>query len=215
MSNFFGIRRCAKCDLLKPVEQFPVRKGRPSPHPECLSCHNIRWHENGERNRAVARGRYRRDPERHKAVSEAARQRRLPLDLARKRAYGRAHRKEAVEAVKRYCSKPHGKANRRLNGHRRRAREAEAFVEDVDIEHLLAMQDWVCHICEQHIAVGDESLDHVIPLAKGGKHAESNCLAAHRNCNSRKMTRLGYDWRHPLLIGFPSLLYPEPSMPVT
>jgi 5-methylcytosine-specific restriction endonuclease McrA len=201
MAAFFGIRRCTACGLLKPVEQFPVRKGRPSPHPECLVCHNARWHAKAERNNAVARARYRRDPGKVNAAAKAWRQthREWRRDYARKR-YA-ADPAPRIALVKRYYSTEHGRKNRRLNGHRRRARESSAFVEDVDLVHLLMLQGYICHVCEHPILPGDESLDHVVPLARGGLHAWGNCLAAHARCNSRKMTSLSHRWRHPATVG--------------
>ena len=52
---------------------------------------------------------------------------------------------------------------------------------------------WACHICgdpvDRSAEVPDLSaptLDHVIPLAKGGRHTETNIKTAHFYCNSAK-----------------------------
>lgn len=57
--------------------------------------------------------------------------------------------------------------------------------------------DW-CHICGLVIPMGIASskhalfgtVDHVIPLSKGGSRGASNCRAAHFACNSRKGNKL-------------------------
>lgn len=48
----------------------------------------------------------------------------------------------------------------------------------------------VCHICTRWVSVHEESLDHVIPLARGGTHTADNLKLAHKVCNSRKGDRL-------------------------
>lgn len=75
----------------------------------------------------------------------------------------------------------------------RRARVAAAFVEDVPLHALLERDGWMCGICGKPIprdAVWPDrqspSLDHVIPLSKGGEHSWANAQAAHLSCNSRK-----------------------------
>lgn len=75
----------------------------------------------------------------------------------------------------------------------RRARVAAAFVEDVPLHALLERDGWTCGICEKPIprdAVWPDrqspSLDHVIPLSKGGEHSWANSQAAHLSCNARK-----------------------------
>lgn len=80
--------------------------------------------------------------------------------------------------------------------HRRRARKRDAFVEDVDIFVLLERDEWVCGLCNEPIpkdAVWPDleyrTIDHIIPLAKGGEHSYENTQAAHLSCNSAKGDR--------------------------
>ena len=87
-----------------------------------------------------------------------------------------------------------------MKNQRRRSRVREAFVEDVGPSVVLSRDGWVCHICGDAIDpkfkspdVMSWSIDHVIPLAKGGAHEYKNCKAAHRGCNSRKGAILDYE----------------------
>ncbi|MBR2741226.1 HNH endonuclease [Candidatus Saccharibacteria bacterium] len=44
-----------------------------------------------------------------------------------------------------------------------------------------------CAICGKMIeSVDDLTVDHIIPISKGGKREISNCQLAHKSCNSRK-----------------------------
>lgn len=81
--------------------------------------------------------------------------------------------------------------------HRRRAILAAAFVEDVNSLQVFEEGHWICGICGGPIDrllewpnPGSKSIDHIVPLSKGGKHERSNVQAAHFGCNSRKRDRL-------------------------
>lgn len=82
---------------------------------------------------------------------------------------------------------------------KRRAMELEAFVEDVDMAVLLERDGWVCGICNEDIPKSatypdllSPSLDHVVPMARGGKHEYANAQAAHYGCNSAKQDKVDF-----------------------
>ena len=73
----------------------------------------------------------------------------------------------------------------RANQHRRRAGSGT-----VNFARILDRYGMVCHICTLPIdSLADLHFDHVIPLAKGGPHAESNIKPSHALCNLRKSDR--------------------------
>jgi 5-methylcytosine-specific restriction endonuclease McrA len=79
----------------------------------------------------------------------------------------------------------------------RRARKFDAFVEHVDPQVVFGRDGWTCHICGELIDPElkfpdplSASLDHIIPLAKGGEHSYANCATSHLGCNMRKSARL-------------------------
>lgn len=64
---------------------------------------------------------------------------------------------------------------------------------DIDRMEVFDSCNWTCGICgntiEKTLRVPDygaATLDHIIPLSKGGKHERSNVTAAHLGCNERK-----------------------------
>lgn len=68
-----------------------------------------------------------------------------------------------------------------------------------DIVHLEVFErdEWICHLCNELIDrhLRGESwwratLDHVIPLSKGGTHTYDNVKAAHWFCNMEKGDKL-------------------------
>lgn len=73
---------------------------------------------------------------------------------------------------------------------KRRAKLKAVKVEDVDRLAIYQRDKGLCGICNKPVAVESMTLDHVIPLARGGCHVSSNLQTAHRSCNSRKGAKL-------------------------
>lgn len=71
----------------------------------------------------------------------------------------------------------------------RRAREKKLFVEKVSREIVYYRGRMKCHMCKKKIKLHEMHVDHVIPLAKGGKHCYDNCRPACPGCNQRKGAR--------------------------
>ena len=43
-----------------------------------------------------------------------------------------------------------------------------------------------CHYCGRHVGAGNLTLDHVIPLARGGRTTRGNCVPCCKDCNNAK-----------------------------
>jgi 5-methylcytosine-specific restriction endonuclease McrA len=64
--------------------------------------------------------------------------------------------------------------------------------------HKLAQRDKnICHICGQKVDMNADnndasygSIDHVIPISKGGTHTWNNIKLAHRGCNTMKSNKM-------------------------
>ncbi len=80
---------------------------------------------------------------------------------------------------------------------KRRARKRGAYVEHVYRRRVFERDDWTCWLCGTSIVRGVDrnhplsaTIDHVVPLARGGSHCYSNVRTAHRACNMAKGARL-------------------------
>jgi 5-methylcytosine-specific restriction endonuclease McrA len=80
---------------------------------------------------------------------------------------------------------------------RRRARLLNAFDEDVDLTELFARDGGLCGICREPVDPAipwpdkrSKTLDHIVPLSRGGRHSWANAQLAHAVCNSRKNDHL-------------------------
>lgn len=75
----------------------------------------------------------------------------------------------------------------------RRARKLGTVVEKFDRKEIFERDNYVCHICDEptdatvrHPSPLAPTIDHVIPLAKGGTHTRDNIKTAHSRCNIAK-----------------------------
>lgn len=53
----------------------------------------------------------------------------------------------------------------------------------------------VCHYCEARIPPRELTMDHVVPLARGGRSTKSNVVPSCKDCNSRKQQLLPVEWQ--------------------
>lgn len=101
----------------------------------------------------------------------------------------------------RYCSTECVESNRTADKWRhasvRRARLRSALVERFGRVEIYERDGWTCGICGDPIDptrkypdLLSASLDHIIPLARGGDHSRANAQAAHLTCNVRKADKL-------------------------
>lgn len=56
----------------------------------------------------------------------------------------------------------------------------------------------ICHYCSGHFAASELTLDHVVPLVRGGKSTRGNCVPACKECNTRKRDLLPTEWQEYL-----------------
>lgn len=87
--------------------------------------------------------------------------------------------------------------SRRARKQRRKARERGATIELFGAHEVFERDGWVCGLCEEpvdrtlaHPHPMSASLDHIIPLSKGGKHSRDNTQCSHLTCNVVKGARL-------------------------
>ena len=79
----------------------------------------------------------------------------------------------------------------------RRVKSRSAFVEPVGLRFLIERDEGICQLCGTLVSTQiaaphplSPSIDHMIPLSKGGLHSKANCQLAHLYCNTSKSDRL-------------------------
>jgi 5-methylcytosine-specific restriction endonuclease McrA len=51
-----------------------------------------------------------------------------------------------------------------------------------------------CHYCGGNFAPGELTMDHLVPLVRGGKSSRNNIVPACKECNNRKKYLLPIEW---------------------
>ncbi|MCW2904686.1 MAG: hypothetical protein JWO67_6951 [Streptosporangiaceae bacterium] len=135
------------------------------------------------------------------ALQEHAREYRQ-TNAERRRQWARAARERNTEQYRAYFrawrAKPENYARVLLNNHNRREM-ARNHPDSVGV----SLRDWQrlvrryggrCAYCSAPVEKPD--LDHVVPIARGGRHAIGNVLPACPPCNARKQAQLLSVWRY-------------------
>ncbi len=64
---------------------------------------------------------------------------------------------------------------------------------------LFARDRHVCAYCGAHCAESDLTVEHIVPVSRGGRHEWTNVVTACRSCNTRKGNRRPEEANMPLL----------------
>ncbi|MBN2644972.1 MAG: HNH endonuclease [Desulfuromonadaceae bacterium] len=55
-----------------------------------------------------------------------------------------------------------------------------------------------CYYCGAQVPASELTLDHIVPLVRGGHSTKGNCVAACKECNSKKKDLLPSEWEEYL-----------------
>jgi len=60
------------------------------------------------------------------------------------------------------------------------------------------IQEGVCYYCYQKVGRSNLTMDHVVPLSRGGKSTKGNLVPACKDCNNKKKYLLPIEWEEYL-----------------
>ena len=53
----------------------------------------------------------------------------------------------------------------------------------------------VCHYCGKQVGAAQLTMDHLVPIARGGRSNKGNLVPACKDCNNKKTNKLAFeDW---------------------
>ncbi len=168
-------RRCGTC--LIDIEHKRIDAGYCS-----RPCRNVQWlKDNAEHVRQRDRASYAADPTRKRAsaIAYASRNKEARAAYAKNYRDNHSDRRRAVHDVR--FDRIHGNPG-------------YVPFDAADWEKLKRQYNNLCAYCKTPSSKTLEK-DHVIPLAKGGRHAIANILPACNSCNSRKSALFLAEWR--------------------
>ncbi|MBI3636869.1 MAG: HNH endonuclease [Candidatus Rokubacteria bacterium] len=58
--------------------------------------------------------------------------------------------------------------------------------------------DGVCHYCRRRVGHGVLTMDHIVPLGRGGRSVRGNVVPSCKDCNTRKKSLLPVEWQEYL-----------------
>lgn len=208
-----GVLTCRHCGASKPLAQFvkspSTRLGVITTCKRCRADKEIaRWHKTPAGQAALARMEFERSPEYRAEVEETSRAKRKEWERRNReglnqwcREWARKHpelRRAVVRKSDRKRRLENPEATRRkdqLNNRAAKARRRGAerrLVTHSDITRQSERQHGCCFYCGESRPL---TLEHVIPVCRGGRHAVGNLVLACVTCNSSKGPLLVVEWR--------------------
>jgi len=171
---------CSKCEIRKPVLEFPPRRGRSGCAHQpgtCIDCYKLGRKQYYQRNK---------DRFRQRALELRAINRVKYRNSQRQ--YVRSRPQECKAYRKKYADS-HKDLYREAR-QRHNALKRNASTDRVSYVAIVARDNGHCYLCGWIVLDHERTIDHIMPLARGGSHTESNLAVAHRVCNSKKSKRL-------------------------
>lgn len=202
-----GYRKGCRCDECRAVQRAKAQAYYRA-NKERILERNRKWaRENPEKAAAGARRRRQANPQ--AARDATARWRRRHPERAREldakyaakskeryRRWAVENRDKVNAAAEKWRNDPANKEKIRLAAKKRRALVKSADVREISPRDWLRLLDrcrFACFYCGES---PDEQLtvDHVVPLSRGGRHSIGNIVPACKRCNSSKHDRLIVEW---------------------
>jgi len=82
-----------------------------------------------------------------------------------------------------------------------RLEESDIRRERQKARDLRASQWWkrrlakgICHYCGKAVPPTELTMDHIVPIARGGRSTKGNVVPACKTCNTEKRQRLPMEW---------------------
>lgn len=183
-------KRCSRCKETKPIEAFARWRTPTNPEGRQGECRQCR----SERNRAYRSGEGAKARDRARINAWNATNRTKVRE--RQRAARRANPEKQREYERKWYAGIGATTKRRyreINKEqfreyyaKRRAHKKRAHYEAVNRAAIIERDKRTCYICARALNDDQITLDHVIPLCRGGIHAATNLRVACRSCNFRK-----------------------------
>lgn len=161
-------KTCTRCGTMKSLDEFPPQKERRDGRKSwCRECCNGYQAE-------------------RRATDEEY--------VERRRAANNAWRKDNPERAR--AATVEGWLEKKNRRARHNARKYGVVVDDVNLFEIFEREGWMCCVCgdpidrsRRHPDRLAATIEHVVPLSRGGGHVEGNIRVSHHTCNERKRTR--------------------------
>ena len=185
------MKACKKCGMQKPLTEF--YKSGTSYRSMCKECYNA--NRRTKEYRESVKDANRRASERYReANKELCRERSRNADTTLRRTPdGKERARESSKSWCRqqYATSPSYRLKQKNRAHARRCIVESEAISDSQWYNTLSTFNCCCAYCG---ATGDLTMDHVIPLSRGGTNGLRNVIPACASCNTSKGAKDMLEW---------------------
>lgn len=184
----YVFKKCSKCGrlLVASTDNFSKqKKGKYGIRAVCKECVKIyskkHYEEYKEENREYAKNYYHKHKEERTNYNKK---------------YNEEHKEELAEYYKEWSKSPQGRISA-FNGNNKRRQRTEQQGNGVTKEQWLEMMkyfEFKCAYSGITLNANTRSIDHIVPLAKGGEHEIWNCVPMDRGLNISKNDKDLEEW---------------------
>lgn len=203
------MKTCVRCGKAKPATSFPKTRNRSGVD---RPCNRAKATEDGRRrqchacDKAILRRRagrktsaeVRANAKRRRRARSLAQFRRLLRKLLKQRCIDSGQLVDTIEYRAAYRANPVFRAKEIARRWARKERDrcilSDGSLTPIVIQQLFAVAS-VCPYCAGLLDPREKTLDHILPLARGGAHSLTNVVVCCRSCNSKKQDRTPSEWR--------------------
>jgi len=131
---------------------------------------------------------YEANTDRVKAYRKATKSQKTAYNTA----YYAANRDKEIQRSLEYARTRGHEAKRARDSHRYAVRRGSPTMpaERFTLDEIYERDERICHLCGLSVDRADASMDHLIPVSRGGLHLRANVKLAHLSCNTRKGNRM-------------------------
>jgi 5-methylcytosine-specific restriction endonuclease McrA len=165
-----GLKTCNRCRAPKPPDKYSKNAKQPDGlNSQCKECHKQYYEANKESYKRRAETYYKANKESYKR-------------------HDKTYYEENKERIKQYVKdNPHVK---KASDHKRRALRVSSSDGTVTSKALLEMLMTWSGICPRCGREADSTIDHIVPLSKGGAHSITNLQLLCKSCNGSKHAKV-------------------------
>ena len=201
MKTPYIFKKCSKCGKYKPLRDFNKRKrGKYGVRSECRICQNegsIEYRQNNSEAISQRNKKYRENNKEKIATYHKERYQNNKKQISDyHKKYYQINREEILEKHKVYNNTTKGQIAI-LNGRaRRRAKECGEGVTKEQWLEMMNFFEWKCAYSGKYLGkeISARSIDHIIPLNKGGEHEVWNTVPMYRPYNCSKQDKDLIEW---------------------
>jgi 5-methylcytosine-specific restriction endonuclease McrA len=207
------MKKCSKCVKLKNDSEFSKDKSKKDGlQCVCKECQIEYGKENSEKKKEYNKEYRRKKAEKIKEYQKQYREKNAEqiienrkkhyvenkeAILEKHREYKKINAEKIKERNKKYQKKYH-KNNPEKSFNKTARRRAKIGDQGITKEEWLSVMNstgWKCFYCDcSLIEKKVRTVDHIIPLSRGGKHCVDNLVPCCRKCNSSKHNKLFTEW---------------------